>query len=141
MKNQRIGFGVFLVGIMALAACNDSRSRVLETTQSAVQLRAFQARQFDTSDKEMMVRAAMATLQDLGFVIDEANMLVGTVSATKLDGYALRMTISVRSLQDTSVVRASANFNDQAVEDPIPYQRFFESLEKAVFLEANEVVG
>lgn len=127
--------------LIVLGACNDSRSRVLETSQSAVQLRSFQARQFDTADKEMMVRAVMATLQDLGFVIDDANMLVGTVSATKLDGYALRMTISVRSLPDQSVVRASANFNDKAVEDPIPYQRFFESLEKAVFLEANEVVG
>lgn len=135
---------IVIIALMlpVLAACvADSRSRVLETSQSAVQLRSFQARQFETADGEMMMRAIMATLQDLGFVIDDANMLVGTVSATKLDGYALRMTVSSRRSQDFTVVRASANFNDQSVEDPLPYQRFFESLEKATFLEANDVVG
>lgn len=130
-----------LISLVSLPACSDSRSRVLESSQSAVQLRAYQARQFDSTDKEEMIRSVMATLQDLGFVIDDANLQIGTVSATKLDGYALRMTVSVRPAAQRTVVRASANYNEQAVEDPIPYQNFFESLEKAVFLEANEVAG
>lgn len=132
---------LLIISLASLPACNDSRSRVLESSQSAVQLRAFQARQFETTDKEEMIRSVMATLQDLGFVIDDANLQIGTVSATKLDGYALRMTVSVRPVEQKTVVRASANYNEVAVEDPIPYQNFFESLEKAVFLQANEVIG
>ena len=132
---------IVLGSLLLVNACTNSQSRVLETSQSAVQLRSFQAKQFDTKDKEFMMRSVMATLQDLGFVIDDANMLIGTVSATKLDGYALRMTVSIRPAAEKTVVRASANYNDQPVEDPVPYQRFYESLQKATFLEANDVIG
>ena len=51
----------------------------------------------------------MATFQDLGFVIDEADETLGTIRATKLDRYALRMTITVRPFGEKQlVVRANA---------------------------------
>ena len=82
----------------------------------------------------------MATLQDLGFVVDNADELLGTVSATKLDRYALRMTVTVRSRgQRQSLVRANAQYQLRAVEDPEPYQQFYAALEKAMFLTAHEV--
>jgi hypothetical protein len=84
----------------------------------------------------------IATLQDLGFVIDKADSLLGTVSATKLDSYALKMTVSVRPRGGTQLlVRANAQYNIKAVEDPQPYQQFFEALQKAMFLTAHEVDG
>ena len=82
----------------------------------------------------------MATLQDLGFVIDDADDTLGTVSATKLDKYALRMTVSVRPRGTTQLlVRASAQYNLRAVEEPGPYQQFFDALGQAMFLAAQEV--
>ena len=63
--------------------CANSTSALLDG-ESQVKLRSMQSRKFDTNDKEKALRVAMATLQDLGFVIDEADNTLGTVSATKL---------------------------------------------------------
>jgi hypothetical protein len=38
------------------------------------------------------------------------------------------------------VVRASAQYYLKAVEDPLPYQRFFRTLEQALFLQAKPPV-
>ncbi len=74
------------------------------------------------------MRAVIATLQDLGFVVDRANDALGLVSATKLSGYVLKMTVSVRPHGESPVlVRANAQYNIKALEDPEPYQRFFEA--------------
>lgn len=126
-----------------LAACQtDSKQQILATNQSAVQLRSYQSRAFDTTDRAKTLRTVIATLQDLGFVIDKADATLGTVSATKLDRYALRMTVTVRERGSTqTLVRANAQYNITAVEDPKPYQQFFESLQKAMFLTAHEVDG
>jgi hypothetical protein len=86
------------------------------------------------------LRTVIATLQDLGFVVDKADETLGTVSATKLSGYQLRMTVTVRPRGEKQLlVRANAEFGDKAVEDPQPYQNFFIALEKAMFLTAQEV--
>jgi hypothetical protein len=86
----------------------------------------------------MMLRLVIATLQDLSFVIDKADATLGGVSATKLDGYQLRMTVTVRRKSETQLlVRANAQFNITPVEDPEPYQQFFAALQKSVFLAAH----
>ena len=83
----------------------------------------------------------MATMQDLGFVIDKADSVLGSISGTKLDGYMLRMTVTLRPRKEEqqTIVRANAQFGVQAVEDPEPYQQFFAALEKSMFLEAHDV--
>ncbi len=46
----------------------------------------------------------------------------------------VRLTITVRKRNDTQlVVRASAQYYLRAVEDPLPYQKFFRTLEQALF--------
>lgn len=130
-----------LLAALALAGCQtDSKQQVLATDRSQVELRAVQTRAFDTTDRDLTVRAVIATLQDLGFVIDKADATLGTVSATKFGGYAMRMTVTVRPRGKTqTAVRASAQYNINAVSDAQPYQQFFAALEKAMFLTANEV--
>lgn len=87
-----------------------------------------------------MLRTIIATLQDLGFVIDKADAVLGSVSGTKLDGYQMRMTVTVRDKDKKQcLVRANAQYNVVAVEDPEPYQQFFAALEKSLFLTAHEV--
>lgn len=127
--------------LVALAACQtDSRQQVLLTDRSQVELRAVQTRAFDTADKALTLRNVIATLQDLGFVIDKVDETLGMVSATKLSGYALRMSVSIRPRGPSQIaVRASAQYNLTAVSDPAPYQQFFAALEKAMFLTANQV--
>jgi hypothetical protein len=50
----------------------------------------------------------------------------------------VRVTVTVRKRNEgQSVVRASAQYYLDAVEDPEPYQRFFRALEQAMFLEAH----
>lgn len=126
--------------VLMLAGCQtDSRDQVLATSESQVALRSIQSRVFDTTDKAKTQRTIIATLQDLGFVIDKADATLGTVSATKLNGYAMRMTVSVRDHgAKQTLVRASAQYNQTAIEDPQPYQQFFTALEKAMFLTAHD---
>lgn len=129
-----------LIAMLGSSGCSSSKEKVLETGESQVRLRQMQTRAFDTTDKELMLRTVIATLQDLGFVIDKADATLGSVSATKLDKYRLRMTVSVRPRgEEQLLVRASAQYNIVAVTDPQPYQQFFTALEKAIFLEAHDV--
>lgn len=50
---------------------------------SQLRLRQIQTRYFDTSDKQRTVEAVIATLQDLGFVIDKASLDLGSVTGTR----------------------------------------------------------
>ncbi|MCS6877085.1 MAG: hypothetical protein RMJ04_13385 [Geminicoccaceae bacterium] len=135
------GWSSLCLASLVLAGCQlDSRQQVLAVGASQVQLRQFQSRQFETGDRERVLRAVIATLQDLGFVVDKADPVLGTISGTKLDGYALRMTVTtIPRGTDRVVVRANAQYNLEAVEEPLPYQQFFAALEKSLFLAAQNV--
>jgi hypothetical protein len=130
-----------VVAAVLVAACqSNSRQQILAVGQSAVQLRSYQARAFDTTDTARTLRTVIATLQDLGFVIDKADAQLGVVSATKLNRYQLRMTVTVRERGSSQlVVRANAQYEATAVETPEPYQQFFEALQTAMFLTAHQV--
>jgi len=134
---------VMLVAVVAsfpVACQSNSVRHVLDSGESQVKLRQMQTRAFDTDDIQKLLRTVIATLQDLGFVIDKADKELGTVSATKLDQYRLRMTVTVRPRAKTQLlVRANAQYNVVPVTDPEPYQKFFASLEKAMFLTAQSV--
>ena len=126
---------------IALTGCESMSARLLdEGDQTQLQKRSYQSRVFDTADKQSTMRTVISTLQDLGFIIDKADLTLGTVSATKFNGYQLRMTVSVRPRGTKQVlVRANVQFNIRPVEDPKPYQDFFVSLGKAMFLTAQAV--
>jgi hypothetical protein len=130
-----------LVGAMLLATgCRNSANELLATDESQLALRSFQTRAFDTTDREQTLRTVISTMQDLEFVIDRADAELGAVSGTKLEGYRMRLTVTVRPRGGSQVlVRANAQFGLEAVEDPEPYQNFFVALEKAMFLAAHEV--
>lgn len=131
---------ILIVISLFLVGCATTQQHLLDSDASQVQLRSIQTRAFDTTDKEKTLRTVMVTLQDLGFVIDKADSTLGTVSATKLrQQYALRVTVTVRPRGETQLlVRANAQYNVQPVTDPEPYQQFFKSLEKAMFLTAHQ---
>ena len=140
MMKKVIYFIAVTFTLIVTGCANTGTQQALSSGESQVKLRSFQTRAFDTTDKEKMLRMVLATLQDLGFVIDKADSVLGSVSATKLSGYQLKMTVTVRSRGTTQMlVRANAQFNLTAVEDPAPYQDFFNALGKAMFLTAHAV--
>ena len=140
MKRKQILVLSLLIVFSMLVSCAPSTKQVLATKGSQVKLRSIQTRAFDTTDKNKMLRTVIATLQDLGFIVDKADDVLGAVSGTKLDRYTLRMTVSVRPRGETQLlVRANAQYNITAVENPEPYQQFFDALSKAIFLTAHQV--
>jgi hypothetical protein len=138
MKIKKLHIAGLIIFLIILTSCAPTTREVLATNASQVKLRAIQTRAFDTTDKDKMLRTIIATLQDLGFIVDKADNVLGTVSGTKLNMYTLRMTVSVRPRGETQLlVRANAQYNIIAVEDPEPYQQFFDALSKALYLTAQ----
>ena len=129
-----------LIAGTGLAGCATTRHEGVFEATSAVELRSYQSRVFDTTDRTQTLRTIIAALQDLGFVIDKADAVLGLVSATKLDNFELRVSATVRLRGETQlVVRMNATLASQPIEDPAPYQDFFVVLEKAMFLTVNQV--
>ena len=129
-----------VLGAVLLCGCVSSIDQVTKTDQSAVQMRSYQERAFDTADKEQTLRSVIATMQDLGFVLDKADLDLGMVTGTKLSGYELRVTVTVRPRGESQMlVRINAGYEEKAVKDLKFYQDFFTALEKAMFLTAHEV--
>lgn len=127
--------------LLALAGCQmDSRQQVLATTNSQAAQRAISTRVFDTNDRMKVFQGVLAALQDLGFVVDRADPTLGTVSATRFGAGLVRFTVTVRPADgQRSIVRASGQLNQYDLSDPAPFQRFFEALSQALFLQANEI--
>jgi hypothetical protein len=124
-----------------LTACQiDSRQQVLASANTQVAQRAMSTRAFDTQNGSKVFQAVIATLQDLGFVIDRADNVLGTISATKYGGGFVRLTVTIRPQGSSrTVVRASGQLNEHELSDPAPFQRFFEALSQALFLQGNNV--
>ncbi len=80
---MRIKLIIILASLFLASCVSDSKKELFSSTTSEVQLRGFQSRAFDTTDREKTLRTVIATLQDLGFVISKADSLVGLVSASK----------------------------------------------------------
>lgn len=136
---MRYLFTAILLSLSLLSGCATTNQRVLDSgDETQLQKRSYQSRIFETADKEKVLRATISTLQDLGFVIDRADLMLGSVSGTKLDGHQIKITVSVRPKgTDRMLVRANAQFNITPIEDPKHYQDFFASLEKSLFLTAH----
>lgn len=117
-----------------------ARKDVITASGSQVEIRQMQSRDYDTLDKRGTLRSVVATLQDLGFVIDKADYELATISATKVQDYEIRMTVTVREREGGRLtVRSNARFNQHTIDDPKAYQDFFTTLDKAMFLTLHKV--
>lgn len=139
---KKINIFLFIsIFTIVCSGCATTAGKAFETTESQVKLRSMQTRAFDTTDKKKMMQTVISTMQDLDFVIDKADINLGTVTGSKFVGYAIVvMTVSVRPRGEKQLlVRANAQYGLQAIEDPEAYQDFFTALEKSLFLTAQQV--
>lgn len=121
-----------------LTGCVSSTAQIIHSeSESQLKVRSYQTKIYDNISKVKAIRATIAVLQDLGFVIDKADSLTGTVSGTKLDGYKIVMSVTIRQAQKSVKIRANAQYGIEAIKDPKIYQDFFVSLDKGMFLEKN----
>ena len=129
-----------LLGLLSMAGCATTTPVNIAGAGTQLETRQIQTRQYDTLDKAMTLRSVIATLQDLGFTIDQADAELGTVTATRLHDYTMRMTVTVVKKEgDRISVRANARIGENAVTDAATYQDFFVVLDKAMFLTLHKV--
>jgi len=128
-----------LLSLLLLAGCTTTPANVAGAG-TQLETRQIQTREYNTLDKSMTMRSVVATLQDLGFTIDQADAELGTVTATRLHQYTMRMTVTVVEKDAGRIsVRASARIGENSVTDAATYQDFFVVLDKAMFLTLHKV--
>ncbi len=136
-------FPVLLITAFALlgGGCATNQQQILATSQSQVALRNIQSRAFDTTDKKLMLRSVINTMQDLDFLIQDSSLELGTVTGQKYSGMVVvKMSVMVRERNAKQLlVRANVEYGIKAVDDAKTYQDFFAALEKSVFLTAQQV--
>jgi hypothetical protein len=142
---QRHGFYFSVVLILACAflggGCATNQQQIMATDQSQVALRSIQSRAFDTTDKKLMLRSVINTMQDLDFLIQDSSLDLGTVTGQKYSGMiVVKMSVMVKERNAKQLlVRANVEYGIKAVDDPKVYQDFFAALEKSIFLTAQQV--
>ena len=128
-----------LISLLLLASCATTPANVAGAG-TQLETRQIQTREYDTLDKAMTMRSVIATLQDLGFTIDQADAELGTVTATRLHDFTMRMTVTVVQKGERRIaVRANARVGENGVTDAATYQDFFVVLDKAMFLTQHNV--
>ncbi len=123
------------------AGCAANQQQILTTEQSQVALRNIQSRAFDTTDKKLMLRSVINTMQDLNFLIQDSSLDLGTVTGQKYSGMVIvKMSVMVKERNAQQfLVRANVEYGIKPVEDPKVYQDFFSALEKSIFLTAQQI--
>ena len=128
-----------LVLTLTTCAAPEPPPDLLSLSDSQMKLRSFQSRTFDDADRKEAIRAVIAVLQDLGFIIERANEPLGLVTAGRFaePHYydVAAVTVTVRPRDGGGVlIRANAIFNNKPIDDPEVYQNFFTSLEQSMFI-------
>ncbi|HEX6813507.1 MAG TPA: hypothetical protein VF384_17945 [Planctomycetota bacterium] len=126
---------------LLLAACAAPKPSpdLLAPSEAQTKLRSYQSRTLEVGDRQVAMRAVMAVLQDLGFLIERANEPLGLVTGAKFAEPSFNdvvgVTVTVRQQgEGRMLVRANAVFNNRPVDDPAVYQNFFAALERSLFV-------
>lgn len=145
---MRTSFGVVAVAAFLLvvgAGCASPREPspdLLAVDEEQMKLRSMQTRTLEFPDRNAAVRGVIASLQDLGFIIERANEPLGLVTAARFaePRYfdVVEVTVTVRAGKEGRMtVRANAIYNNEPITDPEVYQNFFATLQRSAFIDRN----
>ncbi len=130
-----------MLGSLLLYGCTipNTPQDLLGPTDAQLKIRSIQTRTFEVKDRNAAIRGVVASLQDLGFIIERANEPLGLVTAARFaePNYYDVVSVTVTVRQDTKdrlTIRANAIYNNKPIADPKVYQNFFASLERSLFL-------
>ena len=73
----------FLAAVCVLSACQTLPKDAFRLTETALETREVQTREYESIDDEAILSASMAVLQDMGYAIDEVEKELGVLSASK----------------------------------------------------------
>jgi len=128
---------IILVVFIMLSGCQNSKDKLLETDKSQVNTRSYQTKSFDGISREELLQAAIATMQDLGFVIMHGDYNLGLVSANR-PSHRTKMTVTARAKnKNIMLLRVSAQKRNREISEPEFYKNFFLVLRKSLFIEKN----
>ena len=84
MAHKQLVVGALLFVLLGGSACTIiRRPEQVRTPQTQLQTREYQTREFDTNDVKLVMKAMLNVLQDDGFVVKNAVMDLGLLTATK----------------------------------------------------------
>jgi hypothetical protein len=74
-----------IIGLLALSGCVESQIKPahFRLTPESLAKRQLQTRIFETDDEAEVLAAGMATLQDIGFLVDDSEVQLGLIVASK----------------------------------------------------------
>ena len=143
VKRCQAVIGTLAAALLASCAAQPPvRDVIFDDQMTQLQARSIQSRTFELTDRIKTMRAVIATLQDLDFVIDRADSRLGIIVATKLKGYHLHVTVKVDDRRSGPIlvrVNLVAGFGTIAragltsISSEV-YQELFTSLGKNIFL-------
>ncbi len=186
MKNKnKFSLKLFVVCLcLGIIGCVSVPKGFLKASETSLEKKQLQMRQYDTTNQEQILTAVAGVLQDLGFTLDNSETKLGFVAASKkadatskgqiAGAFFLDMLAAVgggsgnamQNCDKTQVVKASVitkpslgggktvvrvtfqrivwNMNNQiskveTINDLEIYQKFYESLSKSIFLEAQKI--
>lgn len=138
---------VALLALIALIAVGCASppaepEQLLSPEEQQMRLRNMQTRTVDVADRATAMRAVIAALQDLGFILERANEPLGVVTASRFAEKqwfdVMGVTVTVRMRGEASAeVRINAVYNNQPVTDAEVYRNFFTTLERSLFVERS----
>jgi len=186
MKNVSFRLRSFVIALLCLSTigCASVPKGFLKPSESYLENRQLQIRQYDTTDDKQIITAVAGVLQDLNFTLDDSETEVGFVAASKKADATSKGQVAGAVLLDilgalggsysnntarcdkSQVIKASVitkpslegkkivvrvtfqrivwNMSNQinrieTIKDPVVYQKFYDALSKAIFLEAQKI--
>ena len=92
-----------------------------------------QTRVIETNDRSIVTRGMILALQDLNFIINQADAERGVISAKKFGEYPIELSVEIKPISESLVsVHGIARYHSKTIEDPALYDQIFSSLQKSV---------
>ena len=169
-RKQSFKFSVLLLAFLFLSACAATTPPPPKKTQ--LQIREFQTKIFEVEDQKLVMKAMINVLQDDGYIVENANVELGLITASKEtdveDGWSkffaqlaegdharwsknmiIESSSNVSQLGDRTKVRVNFRakiLDNQAgivdvymIEDEKFYQDFFIKVDKAIYLQQQNI--
>lgn len=123
----------YIAAILLIAFISGCASKIdpAKVKQHQLEVQRMQTAVFETHDRKVVTRGIVAALQDLDFIISEADAEQGLVAAKKFGTYPITMTITTQPISSKQIlIHAIAQSNLKTLEDRALYEQFFATVEK-----------